>query len=59
VSYLAPSSIPIGFSIDRKTADRGFDKERLPRLNHISKSKWEIPLHFLQFFNKNSVVLEN
>jgi len=58
MSYLAPSSIPIGFSIDRKTADRGYDKERLPRLNHIPSSKWEVPLLFLQFFNKNSVVLE-
>jgi len=58
MSNLARSSIPIGFSIDRKTADRGFDKKRLLRLNHIPKIKWEIPLLFLQFFNKNSVVLE-
>ena len=50
--------IPIGFSIDRWTADRGVDKECLPRLNHIPKNKWEIPLLFLRFFNKDSTVLE-
>jgi carboxyl-terminal processing protease len=58
MSYLAPSSLPIGFSIDIKTADRGYDKERLPRLNHIPRSKWEIPLLALMFFNKKSVVLQ-
>jgi carboxyl-terminal processing protease len=58
MSYLASPSLPIGYSIDRQTADRGYDKERLPRLNHIPKSKWEIPLLALRFFNKKSVVLE-
>ena len=58
MSYLASPSLPIGYSIDRKTADSGYDKERLPRLNHIPKSKWEIPLLALRFFNKKSVVLE-
>jgi len=61
MSYRAPSFILIGFSIDRKTADRGADKERLPRLKHIAKNKWEIPLLFLyssietQWFSKPRV----
>jgi hypothetical protein len=58
MSYLSPSSLPVGFSIDRKTSDRGYDKERLPRLNHIPRSKWEIPFLALKFFNKKSVVLQ-
>ncbi len=58
MSYLAAASLPVGYSIDRKTADRGYDKERLPRLNHIPRSKWEIPLLALKFFNKKSVVLQ-
>jgi carboxyl-terminal processing protease len=58
MSYLASPSLPIGYSIDRQTADSGYDKEQLPRLNHIPKSKWEIPLLALRFFNKKSVVLE-
>ena len=58
MSYLAAASLPVGYSIDRKTADRGYDKERLPRLNHIPRSKWEIPLLALKFFGKNSVVLQ-
>jgi C-terminal processing protease CtpA/Prc len=58
MSYLASPSLPIGYSIDREAADRGYDKERLPRLNHIPRSKWEIPLLALRFFDKKSVVLE-
>jgi C-terminal processing protease CtpA/Prc len=58
MSFLTSPSLPIGYSIDRKTADTGYDKERLPRLNHIPKSKWEIPLLALRFLNKRSVVLQ-
>jgi hypothetical protein len=36
MSYLASPLLPIGYSIDRKTADGGYDKEQLPRLNHNS-----------------------
>jgi len=58
MSYLAPMPTPVGFSVDRKTADRGYRKETLPRLNRIPHSKWEIPIFALKFLNKKSVVLE-
>jgi carboxyl-terminal processing protease len=58
MSYLTPSKVPVGFSLDRPTAERGYDKETLPRLDHIPKSKLEIPLLALKFFGKKSVVLE-
>lgn len=58
MSYLSPDSRPIGYSIDRKTADKGYRKEDLPRLNHIPRSKWEIPMLAIKYFGKKSVVLE-
>ena len=58
MSYLTPSKVPVGYSLDRPTAERGYDKASLPKLDHIPKSKLEIPLLALKFFGKKSVVLE-
>ena len=58
MSYLTPSKIPVGYSLDRPTAERGYDKASLPKLDRIPKSKLEIPLLAIKFFGKKSVVLE-
>jgi carboxyl-terminal processing protease len=58
MSYLTPDRLPIGYSLDRKLAETGYDKERLPRFNRLPKSKCEIPLLALRFARKKSVVLE-
>jgi C-terminal processing protease CtpA/Prc len=58
MSYLTPSKVPIGYSLDRPTAERGFDKASLPRFSRVPKSKLEIPLLAIKFFGKKSVVLE-
>ena len=58
MSHLVPSRVPVGFSVDRPTIERGYEKERLPRFNHIPRFKWELPLLALRFYNKKSVVLE-
>src|SRR6185437_8169311 len=58
MSYLTPDRVPIGHSVDRKLAEAGYDKERLPRFNRIPKSKWEVPLLALRYARKKSVVLE-
>jgi C-terminal processing protease CtpA/Prc len=58
MSYLTPDRLPIGYSVDRKLADIGYEKERLPRFNRLPKSKWEIPLLALRYARKKSVVLE-
>jgi hypothetical protein len=50
MSYLTPAKLPIGYSVDRPTAELGYDKARLPRLDHIPKSKLEIPFLALKFF---------
>ena len=58
MSYLTPSKVPIGYSLDRPTAERGYDKESLPRFGRVPKSKLEIPLLAIKFLGKKSVVLE-
>lgn len=58
MSVLTPDRLPIGYSVDRKLAESGYDKERLPRFNRIPRSKWEIPLLALRYARKKSVVLE-
>jgi carboxyl-terminal processing protease len=58
MSYLTPAKVPIGYSLDRPTAERGYDKESLPRFGSVPKSKLEIPLLAIKFLGKKSVVLE-
>jgi carboxyl-terminal processing protease len=57
MSFLTPGRKPVGFSLDRETALRGFDKSRFPRFGRIPRSKLEIPLLALRFARKKSVVL--
>jgi C-terminal processing protease CtpA/Prc len=58
MSLLTPDRLAIGYSLDRKLAESGYDKEALPRFNRMPKSKWEIPLLALRYARKKSVVLE-
>ncbi|MGC2657196.1 MAG: S41 family peptidase [Bryobacteraceae bacterium] len=58
MSYLTPEKRPIGYSLDRATAESGYRRENLPRFNRIPSSKLEVPLLALRFARKKSVVLE-
>jgi len=58
MSYLTSVKQPIGFSLDRAMAEKGYVKTSLPRFNHIPRSKFEIPLLAVKFMGKKSVVLE-
>jgi carboxyl-terminal processing protease len=58
MSYLTPGKNPIGYSLDRPTSERGYDREKLPRFNRIPKSKMALPLLALKYAGKKSVVLE-
>jgi C-terminal processing protease CtpA/Prc len=58
MSLLTPYKCPVGYSLDRVTAERGTPKEHLPRLSKIPSQKWEIALMAIQFGTKKSVVLE-
>lgn len=57
MSLLVPDRRPVGFSLDRQTAERGFDKSRFPQFGRIPESKFEIPLLALRFARKKSVSL--
>lgn len=35
MSYLTPEKIPIGFTLSRKRAEAGYEKEKLPQLNRL------------------------
>jgi C-terminal processing protease CtpA/Prc len=35
MSYLTPDKLPIGFTLTRKTAQKGYDKNKLTRLDHL------------------------
>jgi C-terminal processing protease CtpA/Prc len=58
MSLLTADRLPIGYSLDRRLAESGYDKEALPRFNRIPKSKWQIPLLAFRYARKKSVVLE-
>ena len=58
MSYLTPARQPIGYSVDRVAVEHGYDPALLPRLNHIPRSKLELPWLVLKFWGKRSVVLE-
>jgi len=57
MSLLVPDRRPVGFSLDRRTAERGFDKSRFPQFGRLPQSKLEIPLLALRFARKTSVCL--
>jgi carboxyl-terminal processing protease len=49
---------PVGYSLDRATAESGTPKERLPRLGKIPSQKWELIPLAVRLGTKKSVVLE-
>ncbi|MCB1021643.1 MAG: hypothetical protein KDC27_17055 [Acidobacteria bacterium] len=58
MSYLTADRRPIGYSLTRARAQRGYDKERLVRFVAIPSSKWQLPLLALRYaFRDHSIVL--
>ncbi|MCL5669914.1 MAG: S41 family peptidase, partial [Acidobacteria bacterium] len=58
MSYLTPDRIPVGYSLTRKCAESGFNKELLPRFGLIPSSKLAIPILALRYAGRDgSVVL--
>jgi carboxyl-terminal processing protease len=58
MSLLTPDKHPIGYSLDRKMAEKGVSKDSLPRLGKIPSQKWEIAILAIEFGTKKSVVLQ-
>jgi len=58
MSHLTPDKTPIGYSVTRKRAERGFKKESLRRFGWIPSSKLAIPVVALQHaWRDGSVIL--
>jgi carboxyl-terminal processing protease len=58
MSLFTPTRQPVGYSLDRATAENGTPKERLPRLGKIPSQKWELIPLAVRLGTKKSVVLE-
>ena len=58
MSYLTPDKIPIGYSVTRRCAERGYKKENLRRFEGLPTSKFRIPFLALKYLGRDeSVVL--
>jgi C-terminal processing protease CtpA/Prc len=58
MSLFTPHRQPVGYSLDRITAEKGTPKESLPRLSKTPSKKWKILPLAIKFGSKKSVVLE-
>jgi C-terminal processing protease CtpA/Prc len=59
MSYLTPGKIPIGYTVTRRRAEKGYEKERLRRLDRLPSTKlFGIPGMALKYIGRDpSVVL--
>ncbi len=59
MSYLTPGKLPVGYSLTKRRADKGYDKEKLPRFERIPSRKSALPLLVLRyaFVDKSIVVV--
>jgi C-terminal processing protease CtpA/Prc len=57
MSVLTAGRRPVGFSVDRATKVRGYDREQFPRFDRIPNSKLAVPWLAARFLGKKSVVL--
>jgi carboxyl-terminal processing protease len=56
MSYLTPDRIPVGYSLTRKRAEQGYQRENLPQFRGIPKEKWELPFLAARFVGRDMSV---
>lgn len=56
MSYLTPGKVPVGYSLSRAKAEKGYKKESLPRFGQIPHSKLALPWLALRFARVGSSV---
>jgi C-terminal processing protease CtpA/Prc len=49
MSYLTPERIPVGYSLTRRRAQDGYDRNDLPRLERIPRFKFAVPFVLWKF----------
>jgi carboxyl-terminal processing protease len=57
MGYLTPGKVPIGYSLTRKRAERGYRKETLPQFRGIPKYKWMLPFLLLRFAGRDHSIV--
>ncbi|HEV2313699.1 MAG TPA: S41 family peptidase [Candidatus Acidoferrales bacterium] len=58
MGYLTPDQLPVGYSLSRKRAEKGYQKDRLPRFDRIPSRKLELyGLVFRFAFGDKSIVM--
>jgi C-terminal processing protease CtpA/Prc len=59
MSYLTPNKLPVGYSLTKSRAEKGYDKEKLPRFGRIPSRKSALPWLVLRyaFLDKSIVVV--
>jgi C-terminal processing protease CtpA/Prc len=57
MGYLTPGKLPVGYSLTRKRAERGYRKEDLPQFRGIPKYKWMLPLLLLRFAGRDHSIV--
>lgn len=58
MGYMTPDKLPVGYSLSRKRAERGYNKEKLKRFDRIPSRKMELyGLIFRFAFSDKSIVM--
>ncbi|MGC1657458.1 MAG: S41 family peptidase [Candidatus Acidiferrales bacterium] len=58
MGYLTPDKLPVGYSLSRKRAEKGYQKEKLKRFDRIPSSKTELyGLMFRFAFSDKSILM--
>ena len=57
MSYLTPGRVPVGYSLTRSRAEKGYRREELPQFRGIPKHKWELPFLALRFVGRDQSIV--
>lgn len=56
MSYLTPDKRPVGYSLTRTRAERGYRREDLPRFEGIPDDKWRLPFIAARFIGRDASI---
>ena len=57
MGYLTPARLPVGYSLTRKRAEKGYRKEELPKFRGIPAQKWRLPFLLLRFAGRDQSIV--
>ena len=57
MSYLTPEKVPVGYSLTRARAEKGYRREDLAQFRGIPNEKWKLPLLAFRFLGKDMSIV--